>query len=305
MKAYFKLQFKMTNRRLLEFGVPPIVAYGATVLLFFYASTYLFEQTQYAGLLFLILGISLFFRLGEENKITFLKLSFSKKDFFTIRLIENLLVTLPLSLVLIFNREYLLSAILILTSCFLTFYGLNKKYFFTLKTPFYKYPFEFCTGFRKTFYIFIFCYFLTYIAVDVANYNLAIFSLIVIQFTCLTYYIYPENIFYVWIYSLSPKEFIRNKFVIAIVYSTILCLPTILCLLLFFPNEMSISIGIIIISYFFILTGMLAKYAAFPDEISIREGVILIFLVWFPPILVLIIPYLYFQSIKNLKSILK
>ena len=212
---------------------------------------------------------------------------------------------IPFLLILMYYKAYLFSVFLIIISCLSVFYTLNNKYTFTLKTPFYKYPFEFCIGFRKTFYIFIICYFLTYIAVDVANFNLAIFSLLLIQFTCLTFYIYPENIFYVWNYSLNPKEFIRYKFVTAIVYSTILCLPIILCLILFFPNEALISIGILILSYFFILTGMLAKFTAFPDEISIREGVILLFLIWFPALLILIIPYLYFQSIKNLKAILK
>lgn len=305
IKEYFKLQLKMTNRRLSEFGVPPIIAYTFIFFIFFYLSIELFKRTEHAGLIYTFVGISLLIRLTEENKINFLKLIYSKIDFFKIRLLENLSITFPFLVILIYNKAYLLSVFLFLISCILTFYAFNKKYNFIIKTPFYKYPFEFCIGFRKTFFIFILCYFLTYVAVDVDNYNLAIFSLLLIQFTCLTFYISPENIFYVWIYSLNPKEFIYYKFRIAIFYSTILCLPTILCLLLFFQNEILISLGILVLSYFFIFTGMLAKYTAFPNEISIREGVVLVFLIWFPPILVLIIPYLYFQSIKNLKTILK
>ncbi|NHN25971.1 ABC transporter permease [Flavobacterium jejuense] len=305
MKEYFKLQFKMTNRRLTEFGVPPIVAYLTLLVLFFYLSTELFKRTEYAGLIYTFVGISSLIHLAEENKINFLKLIYSKIDFLKIRLLENLSITFLFWVILIYNKAYLLSFFIILISCISVFYTFNKKNNFTIKTPFYKYPFEFCTGFRKTFFIFILCYFLTYIAVDVTNYNLAIFSLLLIQFTCLTFYISPENIFYVWIYSLNPKGFIRYKFRIAILYSTVLCLPTILCLLFFFQNEILISLGILVLSYLFIFTGMLAKYTAFPNEISIREGVVLVFLIWFPPILVLIIPYLYFQSIKNLKTILK
>lgn len=305
MKEYFKLQFRIANRRLSEFGVPPTIAYTVLFFLFFYLSIELFKRTKYAGLIYIFVAISFIISLAEENKIDSLKLIFSRSNFLKIRFLENMSITVLFSAILIYNREYLLSFFLFLISSFSVLFTFNRKNNFTIKTPFYKYPFEFCIGFRKTFFIFILCYFLTYIAVDVANYNLAIFSLLVIQFTCLTFYVFPENIFYVWNYSLNPKEFISYKFKIAVLYSSILCLPTILCLIIFFQNEILLSLGILILSYFFILTGMLTKYAAFPDKISIREGVILVFLIWFPPILVLIIPYLYIQSIKNLKTILK
>ena len=69
IKEYFKLQFKMSNRRLMEFGVPPIVAYFVLFVLFFYLSTLLFKRTEYAALIYLVSGVTLFFHFAYQTEI--------------------------------------------------------------------------------------------------------------------------------------------------------------------------------------------------------------------------------------------
>lgn len=304
MKAYFILQIKMMNRHLSEFGVPPLLVYVVAPFIFFYSINELFLRTDYAALLLFFSGLSVVFKLGDKNKNDFLNITFSKIDYLKIRNIENGIVLFPFVLFLVYKQHFFLALLLLLFGFILAFIKIVPSYNVTIKTPFFKHPFEFCIGFRKTFVVFIVSYFLTFMAIDAENLNLGYFSILLVQLNCLNFYTKPENKFYVWIYSLNPTAFIKYKFKIIVLYSTLLCLPVVVGLCLFFPNEVFTIIGILFLSYFFILTGMLAKYAAYPEAISIREGVVLAFLVWFPPVLILILPYLYVQSIKKLNEIL-
>ncbi|CAM3847226.1 MULTISPECIES: ABC transporter permease [Flavobacterium] len=304
MKEYFELQIRMMNRHLSEFGIPPILVYGCTPFLFFYASNELFSRTDYATFFYLFLGLSLIFQLGEKKKNDFLKFTFSKTDYFKIRIAENSLILIPFIFFLIYKEYFITAFLLFVLGFILALMTYENTFNVSIKTPFFKHPFEFCIGFRKTFSVFILAYFLTFMSIRAENLNLGFFSILMVQFICLNFYTKPESAFYVWIYSMSPKEFIFYKFKIIVLYSTLLCLPIVIALCLFFQNEIITIVGILCLSYFFILTGMLAKYAAYPDAIFIREGVVLAFLVWFPPILVLILPYLYVQSIKKLNDVL-
>lgn len=304
MKEYFKLQLRIINRHLTEFGVLPLFVYVIAPFLFFYASNNLFLKTDYASIIYSFFGLILIFQFGEVKKNNFLKLTFHKAEYLKIRIIENSFIICPFVFFLIYKQFYLEAILLLSVGVSLAFVTFNNNFSFTIKTPFFKHPFEFCIGFRKTFFVFLIAYFLTYISIDVNNFNLGIFSLLLVQFTCLNFYTIPESSFYVWIYSMSPKEFIKYKYRTIILYSTLLCLPIIISLAIFFTKDIYIILGILCLSYLFILTGMLAKYAAFPDKISIREGVVLGFLVWFPPTLILILPYLYVQSLKKLKEVL-
>jgi hypothetical protein len=51
-------------------------------------------------------------------------------------------------------------------------------------------------------------------------------------------------------------------------------------------------------------TIILAKYAAFPHQVNLPQFVILAVSVWFPPLLIAVIPFFYRQSVKRLNEIL-
>jgi hypothetical protein len=72
----------------------------------------------------------------------------------------------------------------------------------------------------------------------------------------------------------------------------------------FFQDKALIIIGMQCLGYFYVCTGMLAKYFSFPDEISIKQVIVFVSLVLLPPLLIIILPYLYIQSIKKLNKIL-
>ncbi len=305
MKEYFTLQLKMLNRQLTEWGIMPVFGYFIIIAGFIGVSITLFEKTQYAEYAFILLGLSFVIKLAEASRNEFLKLCYSKSEYIKLRIIENFIIATPFIIFLIFQEKYLSSFLLLLATGLSTLIDLNKKPNFVLPTPFSKHPFEFTVGFRTTYFLYLFAYFLAFMSISVNNFNLGIFSLIVALSGCLTYYANSEKEFYVWIFSLSPKEFLVFKLKNIIQYSTLLCLPIIVSLSLCFYTKIDLILGFQCFGYLFIFTTMLAKYSVFPEKLNIRFGVVFAFIVWLPPLLLIIIPYLYIQSTKKLKEILK
>jgi hypothetical protein len=305
MKEYFTLQFKMLNRQLTEWGIEPIIGYSVGIVVFVGLSIRLFERTQYAEYLCVFLALSLVVKLSELSRNEFLKLCYPKKEYKKLRIIENLIVATPIIIVLLFQSKIWSTVLLLISICLMTFFDLKSKFNFTLPTPFYKHPFEFTIGFRTNFFLFIIAYFLTAMAILVNNFNLGIFSLILASLICLNYYTNLESKFYVWIFSMTPEEFISYKLKKMIQYSTVLCLPIIISLSVVFYTKIDVILGFQCLGYLFIFTTMLAKYSVFPEKLDIRFGIVFAMTVWLPPLLLLIIPYLYIQSIKKLKAILQ
>lgn len=305
MKEYFTLQLRMLNRQLTELGIEPIIGYSVGVFAFVVLSIQLFEKTQYAEYVYLFLALSSVIKLSEISRNDFLKLCFSKIEYMKLRVIENLIIATPFMAFLIFQNKYLTSTLLLLSTVFLATFDFKNKSNFTIPTPFYKHPFEFTVGFRTNFLIFLFAYFLTFMSITENNFNLGIFSLILALIACLNYYVNSEKEFYVWIFSLTPKEFISYKLKNIVQYSTFLCLPIIVSLSIFFSSKIDIILGFQCLGYLFIFTTMLAKYSIFPDKLNIRFGIVFALTVWLPPLLLLIIPYLYIQSTKKLNEILE
>lgn len=305
MKEYFILQFKMLNRQLTEWGIEPLIGYIVGLFAFIGISIKLFEKTPYAEYIYIVLAFSLIIKLNEENRTNFLKLCYSKIQYIKLRLIENVIVSMVFILFLSYQEKYLSSILLLILACILSLVDLKSKLSFTLPTPFYKYPFEFTVGFRSNYLIYFFTYFLTFMSISVDNFNLGIFSLILTLLSSLIYYTNLEDEFYVWIFSLTPKEFIRYKLKNIIQYSTILCLPILISLSLFFYTKIDIILGVQFLGYLFIFTAMLAKYSVFPEKLNIRFAIVLALTLWLPPLLLLIIPYLYLEATKKLKQILQ
>lgn len=305
MKKYFTLQFKMLNRQLIEWGIEPIFGYASGLFIFSILSFQLFNKTQYADVIYIVIALSQVIKLNEVVRNNFLKLTYPTIDYLKLRVIENWIISSPFVIFLIYTNKYLFASFLLISSTLLILLVLKSKSNYYIPTPFFKYPFEFIIGFRTNFGLFLFTYFLTIMSVIVSNFNLGIFSLIVTLMGCVAYFTNPENKFYIWIYSLSPKEFLYTKTKMIVYYSTILCLPILICLSIFFYNKIDLILGIQCLGYLFIYMTMLAKYSVFPDKLNLRYGIVLALTIWLPPIILLIIPYLYIESTKKLKELLQ
>lgn len=294
----------MTNRRLREFGLAPVVAYPLALLLFVGLSFYIFYKTPYAAYIYPVLALSIVGSLSKKERNVFLQYCFPKQAYRRLRIIENVLVSLPFVLFLLFKMAFLEALGLIVLSVLLSFtkagVGSSRK----LPTPFYRYPFEFTVGFRKAFLFLALVYFVAVMGFWVDNFNLSIFALILVFTTAITFYTVPEASFYVWIFAQGPGFFLRQKIWVALAYVNLLALPIALTVLLIYPAYWWVVFLALLIGSLFLITVILAKYADFPKEIGLPAVIFLTFAIPLPPILLLLIPYFYKKAIQRLNPIL-
>jgi hypothetical protein len=304
MRHYFKLQLTLINRHISDFGLRPALGYMLAFVLFIGLSLALFIKTSLAQYMYLLAAISFLLNLGERSRNEFLKSCFKEGEYRKLRLLENAFIALPFMFFLIYESCYL--AALALAGCapILAFMQFKVVSNFTLPTPFARWPFEFATGFRKTFYLHLFAYFLTLMAILVDNFNLGIFSLLVVFVVCLTYYAELEADYYIWIHAQKPKGFLWNKIKTALLYSSILTLPITGVLCGFYPHYFHIILAVQLLGYGYLSCFILAKYAAFPHPISLPQSILFAACFAMPPLLLLVIPYFYRQSTQKLNRIL-
>jgi hypothetical protein len=222
-----------------------------------------------------------------------------------IRLLENLLVVLPFVIFLLYKQQFYPILILVSISVLMILINFKTSYHFTIPTPFHKRPFEFTVGFRNTFPLFLLAYGLTIIAVVVGNFNLGIFALMLIFLTVLSFYVKPENEYFVWSYSKTPAGFLFDKIKTAFLYVFYLCVPALLLLSLFFFEEFGILLLFTLLGYLYLTMIICAKYAAYPNEMNIAQVIIIVLSFVFPPLLLVFIPFLANQSIYKLNGLLR
>lgn len=304
MKEYFTLLLEMTNRKIKEAGLNPVLAYLLGIITFCLLLEFIFYKTEYAK--YLTIFICLIFQLSfaEKNRTDFLLTTFGDKTKNKIRIIENLMLCFPFVLFLLFKNCFLESIILLILSVISALSSHRSDLSFTIPTPFSKRPFEFSTGFRKTIFIILFAYALTIIAISVDNFNLGIFSFLLIFLVSLTYYGQLEQMFYVWIHAESPKVFLKNKILNASKNASLLVLPILISLLLFYPSQYLLILLFFLLGHLFLWTIILAKYSEYPSEMNILGAIMISSCLAFPPMLLAIIPFFYTKSIQKLNIIL-
>jgi hypothetical protein len=305
MKYYFSLQFKRLYRLIEENGINPYLVYSALVFLFVLLSELLFQKTLYAGYIYLVLASGLINNLGNRKRNEFLKNCFSVVMYKRIRAIENLLMATPFFIFLLYKKLFVLAIAVYAIAAGLSLLNKLNRGNVTIPTPFYKKPFEFTVGFRKTFWIFLLAYILTIIAINQNNFYLAVFALMITFFVCIGFYAKPETVFYVWIYSDDTTAFLLKKVKTAIAYSFFLSMPILIFLFIFFPENALIILIAEAVGIFLVITSLLGKYAYFPSEVNLIPGFFIALSIVLPPLLLVILPYFYFKSKKNISSILK
>ncbi len=304
VQEYFKLQFRMVNRTFRDAGILPIFAYPLLIAGFIAVSVYLFGKIDFAEYFYLFIACFFVFKLSEERRNDFLKTCFGD-GFRKIRIAENLICSLPFAVFLCFEGFFISTLILFTLAIFLAFAEFRRTLNFTIPTPFYKKPFEFTVGFRKTFYLFLAACLLTLKAVSVNNFNLGIILLMFSFVIMMNYYAKPENEYYVWSYSLTARHFLFEKSKTALLFSTVLSLPIILILGVSFSHNIHILLLFLAIGYISLIAMIVTKYSAYPHEINLHQGFSLAIGIISPPLLIVIIPYFFMRSTKRLRHLLK
>ena len=289
---------------MIDFGLPVLIGYAILPVVFVLLSNYLFEKTEFANYVYGLFALIFISKLSEPKRNDFLKSIFNTYNYKKLRIVENIIYCLPFTLFLIYKKQFMFSITLNLFVICTMLFNFSTNLNAVIPTPFGKKPFEFTVGFRKSFYIFPIAYFLTYISVSVGNFNLGIFSMLLIGIICFSYYSKIENDYFVWNYNLSPKEFLIEKTKTCLLFFTFLILPIIITLGFSFISQIDILIVFILLCYAYLITIIFAKYSSFPNDMSISQGILIGLSLVFPPILILFIPLFYSQSIKKLNTIL-
>lgn len=308
MKHYFLLHFRMINRHFADAGLAPLPGYSLALAGIAGLSIFLFSIPQlsvtYAVYVYVLSALLMLLRLGESSRNSFLRHCFAGSKYYHTRILENLVVVSPFVVFLLVKLFFLPAACLLVVAALMAFVVTGNNKGLVMPTPFYQRPFEFITGFRKTFLLFIAAYVLAGIAAWHQNFNLGIFSLCLVFFICMGYYTRPEPDFYVWVHKQSPAKFLLRKSTTALLFSTLLALPVLIVLGIFFPVDLYLILLFLLAGYLFLLAVVLAKYAAWPGPIDLPQGIVMALTLWFPPLLVAIVPVFYVQAVKKLKEIL-
>ncbi len=305
VKAYFELQYIMTNRKFKDAGLHPLLAYFLLTILFVGLSMYLFHKTEFAQYIYLLFALTLIAKLSETRRTEFLKICYGDIQLKQIRIVENLICSSPFMAFLLYQQLFGYVGLLLTLTSILAIVNVQTTFNFTIWTPFSRRPFEFTKGFRNTFYVFLAAYALTIIAVSVNNLNLGVFAMLLVFATTLSYYSKPENEYYVWAHDLTPKAFLFSKIKTALLYSTSIALPIAIILAVYYPQHMGMLSLFFLVGWAFLISIIVSKYSAYPDEMNITQGVFLALCIWFPPILIAVIPYLFKQSENRLSGLLK
>lgn len=304
LQQYFGLQITLLKRQLTDFGVNPLVGFMVILLGFYVLSFYLFNKTEYAGYIYVIIAISIIFKNSDSNRNEFLKFVFFKKYYLGIRMAENVITAIPFLIFLLYKKEAYPFLLLFLLAVLATLVNTHQKGSITIPTPFYKKPFEFIVGFRTLIATFFIAYFLTCMAVRYQNFNLGLFSLAFIFLVCLSFYNKPEDTFYVWVHTLTPQQFLLNKIKTAVIFSSLLSVPVMAALLYFFNNHYLIIAGVQLLGYCYLINIIVTKYAAYPKKMNLPQALLIALSFMMPPALLVLIPFFYFKAHQQLKEIL-
>ncbi|UZO79999.1 ABC transporter permease [Aquimarina sp. ERC-38] len=305
MLYHFQLQATLLLRRLKLFGISPLLGIPFIAIVFFCFSNWIFLKLVAAPYLYLFIVLFLVTSFSSKKRNDFLHNCYGRSTHKFIRVIENILISLPVAFIFLFQKLWIYSIVSISIAIITGLFSFHIDRNFTIPTPFYKHPFEFILGFRKTYLAYLFVYFLGSISVYVGNFNLCIFSMLVFFFTAISYYNLIEDPYIVWSYDTTPEEFIRKKLKIALQFSLLSLLPLFGFVLVFFFESLDIFLAASFIGITYLATAILLKYAFFPNTDQLPRQLLFFVVIIFPPALLFTIPYFYKKSVQSLKFYLR
>lgn len=305
MNYYFSLQFKRIVRWFEAAEINPLIGFVLCGLLFIGGSLFLFYKTEFASWIYVFIALSACASLIESQRTFHLKSIFPNEANLKIRVLEQLAVVLPFVVFLLFKICYVEAALALFGGVSLAFFSTEVTWTKVIPTPFKRFPFEFIVGFRKTYIVILFCYFLLYKSITFANFNLGIASLGALFLVGMSFYLLPEHRHFVWVFSKKVGGFVISKTIDAFISMGMLILPMVLILWSYNTAEYLAIFTITVLGYLFLFAVVVAKYSAYPHEISFPQVVLFGLCLWLPPMILLAIPIFYKKAKKNLKPILE
>ena len=304
IKYYFSLQVKLFNRKITSLGVQPMWTYFLILLFFVIASELVFIKLSYASIVYSFIALQPAFFLADKSRNNFIRACFRSNNYRKIRLLENIILTIPFAIFLAVKNLPAISCLLLITSSIISLINVRQSMSITIPTPFGRRPFEFLTGFRRTFIIYPVAMYILVQAVSSHNINLALALLGLMYCIIYSFYLKSEDTYFVWIYSLTPVNFLRKKIVTAVSQSLVFALPVSLTALYISTGTWYIIPLILFLANLYLVTIILAKYSNYPDQISIPQAILLGISMMFPLLLIFIIPLFYKRALRSLNQVL-
>jgi hypothetical protein len=265
-----------------------------------WVSYYIFRRFEHAALLYALLGLYFSIQAGASKKHKDMFLSLNDRERYFIPCMERFAKVFPFVLALLYAHHVLLACALLLVPFVpFTISPLNLQHR-VIPTPFSHRPFEFIVGFRKSVFVFLVAYFFAVAAVFASNLNLALFAILLIYFTCMNFYVLLEDDYHVWIHAQSPQNFLKQKIYTAIRFSFFLSAPIVLTCLPFFLLDIPLLLAGVLLGSIYLGSMVVAKYSVFPNDMHMLTGFMIALSVTFPPILLLLVPYLYRKAVQSL-----
>ena len=248
LSYYFLLQYKRAKRKLNALGIQPMIGFLLIFLSFIILSKLLFYKTDLAPYLYALLALSFIVKLSESKRNENLSLLYEHSIYRLIRFIENHLVSLPFTIFLWIESEWIIATGLLFLSSGLSFFQLLTSMNWVIPTPFKRLSFEYIVGFRQYFWLVGILYFVMVQGTMVDNYNLAVVAMGFMFILGMSFFFKPEHLYYVWIYDKGFNQFIQHKIWMASIGIFILTVPAIAALFAVFPTEWLISLTVYLIA---------------------------------------------------------
>ena len=287
------------------FGANPFFGILVGIGVFIWVSFILFKKVSFPQYFYSFICLVMVSTAGEKSRNEFLQTIFTKRGYHITRLLENVIFAIPFSIFLQYKNQPLVAILTLVFSSFLSFFNNGIRSSFVIPSPFSKRPFEFTIGFRRTFWLLIIILTVAVISIIYKNFNLGIFCLLGFYLVCLTYYTGQEPVFYVWIYSKSPKEFLKVKIKTAQRFSFLMSLFIAIPLAVFNPANIWIILLVMIIGQLYMFLIVIGIYSNYPARLNLIQNIQIGISILFPPFLLYSIPNLYSQSVRRLNAVLK
>lgn len=276
-----KWDFILFGRRIRNFGLHPIFGFLLLSIILFVLPAFLLESQKYYAPLYFCSGLISFIPLNKKERCDFLKNCHLKKYYYLTRCVENIIVSLPYMIIFIIHQKYIY-AFSIFVFAILTLFLSLKRISIIIPTPLSKSSFEYILGFRCSFVLIFGLYFICFKAAVYQNIALGLISLIFLFVIFMGYFFYAEPDYYVWIYKLSPRDFLnrktnymlRNTLILTSLPASLLCIS--------FPQD------ILLVLYFFVhglcslMCSILLKYYKYPAPMNVGEALLLTFTITCP-----------------------
>lgn len=286
------------SRRLCEAGYKPVFGFLLLAIAFGVLCCVVYAKIKFAPFLMVASALILGSKLSSKSRNDLLKLSFGDSEFRKVRFIENTLISIPFVIVLLISQDFVLAFITLVINGIQSIKTQTSVIQFTLPTPFGKKPFEFPAGFRRSIVPFILIILLTIYGYVIGNFNLIVFSMLLIFMLAISFHLRAEDPFFVWIHKFTPSFFLLRKIATAWFFTSILVVPFVLALLFIYPKEVDVILIFAGIGFVYLATAILAKYASYPNEFSFENTIMIGASIFFPPLLLVLIP-IFFVTAKN------